>query len=140
VVSISGSLPFTTPDGAQYTGFGGLRGQGGGGSRNLLPTVPRNFNTGSPNYRLDLRLARDIQITERAKAEILFEGFNVFNRANYNGFLTTSVNAAATTTTTALNTPVVLTPNPTFGTVTDDGSQPDGTNARRLQVALRFRF
>jgi hypothetical protein len=35
---------------------------------------------------------------------------------------------------------VSLTPVTNFGTANNDGSQPDGTNARRLQVAMRLKF
>jgi hypothetical protein len=135
-----GSIPFVAPDGQTYNGFGGIRGQGTTGDRNLVPSIPRN-STGSPaNYKLDLRVARDIRVTERLRIELLAEGFNVFNRSNYNGFNTTLYNAAATTTSTPLSTPIQLTAVSNFKTPNNDASPPDGTNARRLQLALRFRF
>jgi hypothetical protein len=46
----------------------------------------------------------------------------------------------ATATTTALATPVILNKVTNFGTANNDGSQPDGTNARRLQVSMRLKF
>ncbi len=130
------SIPFTD-GGAQYNGFGGLLGQGG---LNLAPNVKRNSNYGVPNYKVDLRLARDIRIKEKLIVEIVAESFNLFNRSNFNGFRTTLYEAAATTTATALATPIVLTQRTDFGVENNDGSQPDGTNARRFQLALRFRF
>ena len=48
--------------------------------------------------------------------------------------------SVATTATTLLNTPVTLTRQNNFGIPNNDGSQPDGTNARRLQVAFRLKF
>ena len=131
------SIPFSTPDGVQWNGFGGVLGQGG---TNLLPTVPRNGNTGDANYRLDLRVARDIRLTERFVLELLGEGFNVFNRSNFNSFNTTIYLATATTSTTPLSTPVALRPSTNFGTPRGDGFPPDGTGARRFQLAIRFRF
>lgn len=133
-------LPFTTPDGTQWNGFGGLRGQGGGTDRNHLPTIARNGDALDANYRLDLRIARDIRLTERAKLEILGEAFNIFNRSNFNGWVNTQFEALATTATTPLATPVSLQANTRFQAPTNNSSQPDGTNARRFQLSLRFRF
>lgn len=130
------NIPFTL-NGAQYNGFGGILGLGG---LNLAPDIPRNSNYGEPNYRVDLRLGRDIRLTERFVMELLAEGFNIFNRSNFNGFRSTIYDAQATTTTTPLSTPVALTRRSDFGLPNNDGSQPDGTNARRLQLAIRFRF
>jgi hypothetical protein len=135
-----GSIPFLAPDGNTYNGFGGTRGEGTGGDRNLLPSIPRNSITAPANYKLDLRVAREIRISERMRAEVMAEAFNFFNHSNYNGFNTTIYNAAATTNTTPLATPIQLTPAAGFLSPNNDGSPPDGTNARRFQLALRFRF
>lgn len=130
-------IPFATPDGTQWNGYGGVLGQGG---TSFLPIVDRNGEKGDPNYRFDLRLARDIQVTERLRLELLAEAFNLFNRSNFNGFFTTAYEAVATTATTPLSIPVQLNANTRFFQPTNDASQPDGTNARRFQLALRFRF
>jgi len=133
------SLPFTF-QGAQYNGFGGLLGQGSGGDRNIAPNIPRDSNYGDANYRIDLRVARVFRLTERFSVQVLGEGFNIFNRSNFNGFNTTLYDAQPTTVTTAITAPVVLTQRTNFGLPNADGSQPDGTNARRFQLAFRFRF
>jgi len=142
------NIPFTR-DGAQYTGFGGILGLGG---LNLAPDAPRNSNYGDANYRLDLRVARDIKLGEKFVVELLGEAFNLFNRSNFNGFNSTFYDAdfpfqpgSTTTRYTAANPPPLTTPIPltrraNFGAPSNDGSQPDGTNARRFQLALRFRF
>lgn len=130
-------LPFSTPDGTQWNGYGGVLGQGG---PNFLPIVPRNGEKGDSNYRFDLRLARDIALTERLRIELLGEAFNLLNRSNYNGFFTTAHEAVSTTAATPLATPVQLNANTRFFRPTNSASQPDGTNARRFQLALRFRF
>jgi hypothetical protein len=130
-------IPFATPDGTQWNGFGGVLGQG---STSFLPTVLRNNEIGEPNYRFDLRVARDLALTERLRVELLGEAFNLFNRSNFNGFNTTAFFATATTATTPLNAPVVLTNNAAYFSRTNNSSQPDGTNARRFQLALRLRF
>jgi hypothetical protein len=135
-----GSIPFLAPDGNTYNGFGGIRGQGTGGDRNLVPIIPRNSISGQANYKLDVRAARDLRVTERMRVEVLAEAFNLFNHSNYNGFNTTIYTAAATTNTTPLATPIALTNTAGFLAPNNDASPPDGTNARRLQLALRFRF
>ena len=138
--SISASnLNFSTPDGTQYSGFGsGIYGQGG---LSLLPTIERNSNTGNASYRVDIRLARDFRVTNRLVLEGVVEGFNIFNTniwTQYNNttYTATSTNAA----TTSATTPLVLGPTTNFGTPSADSGFPDGTNARRLQVAVRFRY
>lgn len=119
---------------------------------NLAPDVPRNSDYGDANYRIDLRLARDIKLGERFVVELLGEAFNLFNRSNFNGFNSTLYNAAfpflpgSTTTRFSVSnppppiTPIPLTRSANFGAPNNDGSQPDGTNARRFQLALRLRF
>lgn len=133
------NLPFVL-DGVQYNGFGGLLGQGGGGDRNLAPNVVRNSHYGDANYRADLRVARDFRVKGPLVVEMVAEGFNIFNRANYNGFRNTLYDAQGTTVSTPLSAPIVLTQRADFGVPNNDSSQPDGTNARRFQLAARFRF
>jgi Carboxypeptidase regulatory-like domain len=133
-------LPFLGTDGNTYNGFGGLMGQGTGGDHDLLPTVGRDSLAGPANYSLALRLSREFRVSERFRMEALAEGFNVFNHSNYNGFNDTIYTAAATTNTTPLATPVMLTPTAGYLAPISDSSPPDGTNARRLQLAMRFRF
>jgi hypothetical protein len=82
----------------------------------------------------------------------LGEAFNLFNRSNFNGFNSTLYNAAfpllpnsttgrfSATNPPPLATPIPLTRSANFGAPNNDGSQSDGTNARRFQLALRFRF
>src|SRR5262249_61107795 len=57
-----GSIPFLAPDGNTYNGFGGIRGQGTGGDRNLVTTIQRNYNRGPSDYKLDLRTALRISV------------------------------------------------------------------------------
>jgi hypothetical protein len=92
------------------------------------------------NYSLALRLSCEFCLAERFRMGALAEGFNVFNHSNYNGFNDTIYTAAATTNTTPLATPVMLTPTAGYLAPISDSSPPDGTNAWRLQLALRFRF
>jgi Carboxypeptidase regulatory-like domain/TonB dependent receptor len=139
----AGSLPFcvggTLPNcagGQKFLGLGGVLGQGG---LSILPTVPRNNVTGRPNYRLDTRVARSFRVTERFQFQVLAEAFNLFNHSNFTGYNTTAF-AAGTATLLNSTTPIPLTARSNFGVPSQDGGQPDGTGARRLQLGLRLNF
>jgi hypothetical protein len=133
------NLNFSTPDGTQYSGFGsGIYGQGG---LSLLPTIDRNSNTGDASCRVDVRLARDLRATNRLVIEMLGEAFNLFNANIWTQYNNQAFQATSTVaTTTSPSTPVLLVPTANFGTPSADSGFPDGTNARRFQVAVRFRF
>jgi hypothetical protein len=137
--SISGSSPgFITPDGTQYAGFGsGIYGQGG---LSLLPTIPRNSSTGEASWRVDVRLSRDLHFANDLVVELLAEGFNIFNPHIWTQYNNTIYSAATAPATNPVSTPVSLTPTTNFGTPSADNGFPDGTNARRFQLAARFRF
>ncbi len=127
-----------TQNGQIFTPFGG--GTLGLGGLSLAPDIERNSIYGENNYRLDLRLARTFRIAEKVNVELLAEGFNVFNRANFNGFNSSLYSVVTPTGIPAADTPIVFTRNASFGQRNNNGSQPDGTNARRFQLAARFRF
>ena len=131
------NLPFQTPDGAQWNSFGGTLGQGG---TSYLPTEPINGLYGEWNYRFDLRLSRRFRLNERLTAEVIGEAFNLWNTTNINGYSNIIYQAAATTVTTPLTSPVLLTPDVSFLTPNNNSGPPDGTNARRFQLALRLQF
>jgi len=50
--------------------------------------VARNGFVGSPIHRLDMRLQRHLRISGHLGADGMLEVFNVFNRANYGGYVT----------------------------------------------------
>ena len=73
--------------------------------------------------------------------ELLGEGFNIFNRSNFNGFNTQLYSVVTPSPNPpAADTPIQFIRNETFGQRNNNSSQPDGTNARRFQIAARFRF
>jgi len=47
------------------------------------PGIGRNTLTGPGLATVDLRLTRDIRLTERARLRLIAEGFNITNRANF---------------------------------------------------------
>lgn len=90
------------------------------------PYVGRNTYTG-PNFATaDIRLTRNIALRERLALRLMFEAFNVTNRANFNAITTAQYNFNATTR--------VFTPNATFlaPTTTFD--------PRILQLAAKITF
>ncbi|MCY7346920.1 MAG: carboxypeptidase regulatory-like domain-containing protein [Pyrinomonadaceae bacterium] len=125
-----------------FTPFGG--GTLGLGGLSLAPNIERNSIYGDANYRTDLRLARTFNVTEKVQVELIGESFNLFNRSNFNGFDTNLYSVAPLPNPAPPNpsaaTPIQFVQNANFGSPNANGSQPDGTNARRLQIAARFRF
>ena len=100
----------------------------GGNSR--VPFWPVNGLYTPPIYRADLILGKKLPFSERYQASIRFEAYNVTNT-----IVDTSLQSEAFT-----ERGKVLTPYSAYGAGTASGGFPDGTNARRLQLALRFTF
>lgn len=98
----------------------------GGWSR--APFLPIGSLLTGPQYDVDARVSRQIPITERVKATLMFEAFNAFNHQ-----YTTSVNTTAYTATAG-----VLKPVPLLGAPNAADAYPYGSNARRAQVAIRI--
>ena len=78
--------------------------------------------------RTDARLTKIVKISERRQVHLNFEVFNVFNHVS-----STSVNTVAFEAQDA-----VLRPVPYLGEGVASQGYPDGTNARRAQVSLRY--
>ena len=82
--------------------------------------VGRNTGRGFDFASLDLRLSRRFNFSERLNLELIAEGFNVLNRANYS------------------------VPNNTFGTgsapISSFGRPTAAFDARQLQLGFRFSF
>jgi hypothetical protein len=49
--------------------------------------IPRNYFVGDPIHRVDLRIQRRFALGSRARIDGIVELFNVFNRANYGGYV-----------------------------------------------------
>ncbi|HYM12312.1 MAG TPA: hypothetical protein VEU62_16370 [Bryobacterales bacterium] len=131
---LSGIL--TLADGRPYSGLvsgnptpsgvsSGLLGVNGD---NRIPFLGRNTYTNPGFAATDLRLAREIRISERFRWQLLVEGFNVFNRVNITGINTTAYNIRGT----------VLFPRTDFQSIQATGT--NLTNARQLQLGTRFTF
>ncbi len=95
-----------------------------------MPFFPVNSQRIDGEEFVNARISRAFPITERVKASLLFEGFNVFN-TTYGTGINTQAYAA---------TGLVLKPVSSFGIPNAAQAFPDGTNARRLQVGVRVEF
>ncbi len=116
--------------------YGGTNGQGG---MSIIPGLPRNSFTGPAVYRTDMRLSREIHVTERVAAKFMVEGFNLFNHRNYTNFTTTAYSVSYSGGTFTLN-PYLTNGVSTFMQPTGDNWPPDGTGARRWQLSARVTF
>ncbi|MCX6617137.1 MAG: TonB-dependent receptor [Acidobacteria bacterium] len=133
-----GTTRFQTPDGAQWQGMGGgLYGQGG---LSVAPGNKRNSFYATWRYTIDLRALRQFRVTERLSFELMGEVFNLINHPNYYGVNTSLFTAPSPAATTPVGTPIALTQRTDFGTPYTTSIFPDGTSARRFQLAARLRF
>ena len=95
---------FTAQSGQPYTArVGAVDLNGDGNSRNdIAPGTLRNQFRLPSVVTLDLRVARDIPLGH-ARAQLIWEAFNLFNRDNINGVDTTYYSVAGTTLTRSAN-------------------------------------
>jgi hypothetical protein len=124
--------PLVITNGQQFSGItmvytNSLNGSGGWAR---VPFVSVGTLPTGPQYSVSARLARPIPITERIRATLMLEGYNALN-TQFN----TSVNTLAYTATSGILKPVAG-----VGAGNSANGFPYGTNARRVQVALRIEF
>ncbi len=100
------------------------------------PFVPRsNLDLGT-TIRTDVRLTKEFKLPREETITLNFEGFNVFNYIT-----TTSVQQVAyVASTDSTKTIGYLKASPNAGIGTASQGFPDGTNARRGQVSVRYTF
>jgi hypothetical protein len=96
-------------------------------STDRAPFVGRNTYEGPGYAQQDIRITRDIALyRERASLRLIFEAFNVFNRANFNAITSSQYSFSAATKT--------FTPNASFLTPTST------FDPRILQLAAKITF
>ncbi len=138
------ATPLVVVQGQQFSGVtmnytSSLNGSGGWAR---VPFLGVNTLQTGPEYNVDARIARVLSITERVKATLMFEGFNVFNMQYNTGLNTIAFTSAAVLPPGLSNGTQVGTLTPVRGVGAGNAAQgyPDGTNARRLQVGIRIAF
>lgn len=122
-ISVSGTQFTATP--LLYTTS--LNGSGGW---SRVPFYPVNSLNLSRQYTVDGRLTRNIPISDRVKLSLMFEAFNAFNTQYNTGAATTAFTASGG----------IVKPQAGYGVGNATGAFPDGTSARKAQVALRLTF
>jgi outer membrane receptor protein involved in Fe transport len=124
----------TTPAPTGFTSAnnGTLNGYTSGGLGGRVPFLPINSLDVGSQSKIDARLSKIFPIGERAKAMFTFDAFNVLNHRFF-----TSVNNRMYVYSLAAGVPT-LTYQSNVGQGTASQGFPDGTNARRLQIGLRF--
>jgi hypothetical protein len=108
----------------------------GSGGWNRVPFWPVSSLNIDQTYNVDGRLTRSIPLGERVKAALSFEAFNVFNTI-HNTYIQT---AAYSVYSGGILKPVLTGGVSHLGDGNQSQGFPDGTNARRMQAALRFTF
>jgi hypothetical protein len=114
---------------------------GGDGWQRVPFINPDTLRTGSQR-NVDVRLTRTIPFTERVKGMVMLEAYNVLNRQPATTLQTIAYTGTTTLPTGAVNGPFssILRPVPDLGLGLASQGYPDGTSARRLQVAFRVVF
>lgn len=114
----------------------------GSGSWNRVPFDPVNSLSLGSQYTVNGRLARTLSFGERIKATVAFEAFSILNRQ-----FATAVNTIAYLSVSPIASGLIngphfgtLMPVPGLGTGIASQGYPDGTNARRAQLAFRIAF
>lgn len=116
--------------GAPFAGAAYNTSLNGFGGSNRVPFLPWNSLDIDSVHRVDARLTRELPFTERVRAYLNFEAFNVFNTIS-NTFVNTEAYSLSGG---------VLTPSSGLGAGNQSQGFPDGTNARRAQVSVRVVF
>lgn len=135
ITTMASSQPTTayvSMSGTQFTGvsFYATSTLNGSGGWNRVPFWPVNSLDIDKMYRVDARLSRNLPFTEKLNGTLIFEAFNAFNTQS-----NTAVNTSA-----YVATKGVLAPVSGLGVGNQSQGFPDGTNARRAQVAFRVVF
>ncbi|MEO8592159.1 MAG: carboxypeptidase regulatory-like domain-containing protein [Candidatus Solibacter sp.] len=107
----------------------------GSGGWNRVPFLPPSSLDIDQTYQFDARITRSIPISERVKLNLSFEAFNAANTIR-----NTSVQTAAYTISGNVFRPILTNGVSIVGNGTASQGFPDGTNARRAQVAARLTF
>lgn len=116
--------------GTPFTGAAFPQTLNGFGGTTRVPFLPFSNVDIDQVTRCDARVAKELPLTERIRAWLQFEAFNVTNTVSNTGVLTEAFSM----------TNGVISPTASFRQPTASQGFPDGTNARRAQVSVRVVF
>lgn len=108
----------------------------GSGGDNRIAEVGRNTYLHPATYSIDLRLSKETALTERARLEVLVQGFNLINHQNVTSVSTVGYFISGGSSATSNPT---LSWNQNFGSVTNANST-TLYRERQLELALRLHF
>ena len=102
----------------------------GSGGWSRVPFWPVDSLDLSRQYTVDGRLTRNFPINDHVNLALKLEAFNVFNTQYNTGAATTAFTASGG----------IIKPQVGYGIGNSSAAFPDGTNARKAQVAIRLTF
>lgn len=114
----------------------------GGGGWARVPFEPIGSLTTGALHNVDARLSRTLPFTERIHGVLAFEAYNLFNTQRITGINALAFMAVTSQPVGTVNGPYsgVLKPVAGAGAGNASSSFPEGTTARRCQVAFRVTF
>ena len=135
--TVSGTVSPTNNFGiAGGTQAGGLNGSGGSTRFALLP---RNFYKLPSTWYLDMRISRRFNLGEKAKLELLAEGFNLFNRTQVTA-QSSGIYSIDTTGSAASPRPFLNFSSGVSGFQSVTGADSTLFRERQIQLAARLQF
>jgi outer membrane receptor protein involved in Fe transport len=151
ITTLESSRPYGNPtiftNGTPVAGMFSVNSINGYGLSSRVPFLPENAVFQPALYRDDLRISKILPFGERYSLALNLEIFNVGNNWSATSMHTQLYNEYSTSGTTVTTCPgLAVTPclvplvNSNYDTGSGDALNPDGTEARRLQVSARFTF
>jgi outer membrane receptor protein involved in Fe transport len=142
ITTINSSRPYGNPtisvSGTPVTGMFSNFSINGYGLSGRVPFLPESSAWQPASYRDDMRVSKILPFGERYR---MYLSVDVFNLSNSWSPTTIRTSAFAETGSCSATPPTcVLTPVGNYGTGSGDALNPDGTEARRVQVSARFTF
>jgi hypothetical protein len=111
----------------------------GSGGWTRVPFWPVDSLNIDQIYNVDVRLTRSFLLGEKAKLSFAFEAFNAFNTIHNTGIQTSAYSVSSVAGVGTLK-PILTNGVSQLGVGNASQGFPDGTNARRCQLVLRFSF
>jgi len=134
LIVTAASAKYTNPtilvSGSQFPGMAFTNTLNGFGGGTRAPFMARGSIPIDSTFQSDGRLTKIFSFRDGFQLHVHFEAFNMFNQISDTGVSTTAFRASSG----------VLNPVAGLGMGTASGGFPDGTNARRAQVSVRFVF